>query len=109
VEVVLEDRDGVVLTVRDTGCGIRRDLLPYIFERFTQADTSTTRVHAGLGIGLTIVKHIVEAHGGTVTADSPGEGHGATFTVSLPVAQCDEQRPDAGGGGVQGGITGGVT
>jgi signal transduction histidine kinase len=86
IDVVLEraGRD-LVMTVVDTGCGIRRDLLPYIFERFRQADTSTTRVHAGLGIGLTIVKHLVEAHGGDVVADSIGEGHGATFTVRLPV------------------------
>jgi signal transduction histidine kinase len=85
VAVTLEAEDGAaVMIVRDTGCGIRRDLLPYVFERFRQADTTTTRVHSGLGIGLTIVKHLVEAHGGAVTAESAGEGLGSTFTVRLP-------------------------
>jgi signal transduction histidine kinase len=85
VAVTLEaDGRDAVMIVRDTGCGIRRDLLPYVFERFRQADTTTTRVHAGLGIGLTIVKHLVEAHGGAVTAESAGEGLGSTFTVRLP-------------------------
>jgi signal transduction histidine kinase len=86
VAVSLEEQAGhAVMTVRDTGCGIRREMLPYVFERFRQADTTTTRVHAGLGIGLTIVKHLVEAHGGAVTAESEGEGLGSTFTVRLPV------------------------
>jgi CheY-like chemotaxis protein len=96
VDVTLEEEDSsTVMTVRDTGCGIRRDLLPYVFERFRQADTSTTRVHAGLGIGLTIVKHLVEAHHGTVTADSPGEGLGAVFVVRLPM---QPPNPEAGVG-----------
>jgi signal transduction histidine kinase len=86
VAVSLEAENGhAIMTVRDTGCGIRREMLPYVFERFRQADTTTTRVHAGLGIGLTIVKHLVEAHGGAVTAESEGEGRGSTFTVRLPV------------------------
>ena len=79
------------MTVRDTGCGIRRELLPYVFERFRQADNSTTRVHAGLGIGLTIVKHLVEAHGGAVTADSDGEGRGALFAVRLPIERSESR------------------
>lgn len=78
-------RDGgrVVLRVRDTGKGIAPDLLPHVFERFRQGDTSDTRVHGGLGLGLAIVRHIVERHGGVVTATSPGENLGATFTVEL--------------------------
>ncbi|HXQ55749.1 MAG TPA: ATP-binding protein, partial [Actinomycetes bacterium] len=57
---------------------------PYVFDRFRQADSTSTRSHGGLGIGLTIVRHIVELHGGTVRADSAGEGRGSTFTVTLP-------------------------
>ena len=73
------------LTVRDTGEGISPDFLPHVFERFRQADTSSTRRHAGLGLGLAIVRALVERHGGTVHADSPGTGRGATFTVELPL------------------------
>ncbi|MBE9181756.1 PAS domain S-box protein [Oculatella sp. LEGE 06141] len=73
------------LTVRDTGRGIHPDFLPYIFESFRQEDASITRKHGGLGLGLAIVRQLVEAHGGTVTADSAGEGLGATFTVYLPL------------------------
>jgi CheY-like chemotaxis protein len=75
----------VEVTVADTGQGIASEFLPYIFERFRQADSSMTRAHGGLGIGLAIVKHLVEMHGGTVRAKSPGEGQGATFTVVLPI------------------------
>jgi CheY-like chemotaxis protein len=74
----------VWLTVSDTGEGIRRVLLPVLFEPFRQADASTTRRHGGLGLGLAIVRQLVLAHGGTVHADSEGEGRGATFTVRLP-------------------------
>jgi signal transduction histidine kinase/DNA-binding response OmpR family regulator len=76
----------VVVRIADTGDGISRDFLPYIFEPFRQADVSVGRRHAGLGLGLAIVKHIVTAHGGTVKADSDGVGHGASFTVELPCA-----------------------
>jgi PAS domain S-box-containing protein len=78
--------DGVEFEISDTGVGIRREVLPFVFDRFRQADSSTTRTHGGLGLGLAIVKHIVELHGGTVRAASAGEGHGATFTVVLPRA-----------------------
>ncbi len=80
------------LAVRDTGKGISRDFLPHIFERFRQADASSTRSEAGLGLGLTIVRHLVELHDGSVTAASAGEGKGATFTVDLPVAAPGEER-----------------
>jgi PAS domain S-box-containing protein len=72
------------ITVSDTGIGIRADFLPYVFDRFRQADPSSPRAKGGLGLGLTIVRHLVELHGGTVRAESPGEGQGATFAVELP-------------------------
>jgi signal transduction histidine kinase/CheY-like chemotaxis protein len=74
------------LSVSDTGIGIAPDLLPHVFERFRQGDTGTMRAHGGLGLGLAIVRHLVELHGGTVRARSAGEGHGSTFTVVLPAA-----------------------
>ena len=72
------------LVVTDTGQGISPAFLPHVFDRFRQGDGTTTRVFGGLGLGLAIVRHLAELHGGTVTADSEGEGRGATFTVSLP-------------------------
>jgi CheY-like chemotaxis protein len=72
------------IQVSDTGHGIAADVLPHVFDRFRQADSSITRRFSGLGLGLSIVKYIVEAHGGTVQATSPGEGKGSTFTVCLP-------------------------
>jgi PAS domain S-box-containing protein len=75
----------VEITVTDTGQGISPEFVPYVFERFRQADSSITRSYSGLGLGLAIVRHLVELHGGTVRADSPGEGQGATFTVKLPL------------------------
>jgi signal transduction histidine kinase len=74
-----------VLTVRDTGRGIEKAFLPFLFERFRQADSTSTRAERGLGLGLAIVRHLVELHGGTVTADSAGPGQGATFRVCLPI------------------------
>ena len=75
----------VEIVVSDTGAGIRPDFLPYVFERFRQAEAGTTRKTGGLGLGLAIVRHIVEMHGGTVEASSAGEGKGATFRVRLPL------------------------
>jgi len=72
--------------VRDTGKGIRPTFLPHVFDRLRQADSTSTRAHGGLGIGLAIVRHLVELHGGTVAAESAGEGKGAAFTVELPIS-----------------------
>jgi signal transduction histidine kinase/CheY-like chemotaxis protein len=76
----------VQIRVTDTGQGISKNFLPFIFDRFRQADGSTTRQHGGLGLGLAIVRHLVELHGGTIRAESAGEGQGATFTINLPLA-----------------------
>lgn len=75
------------IVVSDTGIGIKPEFLPHVFDRFRQADSALTRKHGGLGLGLAIVRHIVEMHGGTVRAESEGEGRGATFIVSLPLGQ----------------------
>jgi PAS domain S-box-containing protein len=75
-----------VVTVADTGAGIRPEFLPHVFDRFTQADSSTTRAYGGLGLGLSIARHLVELHGGTITAESAGEARGSTFRVRLPTA-----------------------
>jgi PAS domain S-box-containing protein len=75
----------VEIAVCDTGIGIKPEFLPHVFERFRQADQTTTRHHGGLGLGLAIVRHLVELHGGTVEAESAGEGQGATFVVRLPI------------------------
>ncbi|MEZ0310534.1 MAG: response regulator [Myxococcota bacterium] len=77
----------VQLSVTDTGAGITRSFLPYVFDRFSQADSSSTRAHGGLGLGLTIVRHIVELHGGQVAAESAGQGLGSTFTLTLPILE----------------------
>jgi signal transduction histidine kinase/ActR/RegA family two-component response regulator len=74
-----------VIQVIDSGIGIRPEFLPHVFDRFRQAESSHTRSHGGLGLGLSIVQHLVELHGGTVEVESPGEGQGATFTVKLPL------------------------
>jgi PAS domain S-box-containing protein len=74
------------LVVRDTGMGIHPEFLPCVFDRFRQAESPVIRSHRGLGLGLAIVRHLIELHGGTVTAESPGEGLGATFTITMPLA-----------------------
>jgi signal transduction histidine kinase/DNA-binding response OmpR family regulator len=106
IEVRLDRVNGEKLRLRvtDTGRGIAPNFLPYVFDRFRQADASSTRSHGGLGIGLTIVRHIVELHGGTVHAESPGEGQGSTFVVTLPAASAaaageHELAPAAGANG----------
>ena len=90
VQVKLQQvRSHVEIIVSDSGEGIRADLLPYIFDRLRPGDTSSARVHGGLGIGLALVRHLVELHGGSVIADSPGEGQGATFVVKLPLMSAE--------------------
>lgn len=85
VDVSVTSADAnVEIQVADTGEGIRADFLPYVFDRFRQADGTTTRAHGGLGLGLAIVRHLVEMHGGSVRVHSEGEGRGATFIVRLP-------------------------
>jgi len=85
VKAILVD-DTLIISVADDGEGIEPEVLPHLFERFRQEDGSTTRRHGGLGLGLAIVRHLVELHGGTVTAESLGKGKGATFTVRLPMS-----------------------
>ncbi|HZG52595.1 MAG TPA: HAMP domain-containing sensor histidine kinase, partial [Pyrinomonadaceae bacterium] len=96
VEVRLERAGGCArLVVHDTGAGIPREFLPYVFDRFRQADDVLSRKNGGLGLGLAIVRHLVEAHSGTVHATSAGQGLGSTFTVELPllpVAPSHERR-----------------
>jgi CheY-like chemotaxis protein len=84
---VSAERDGgrVFIRVIDDGQGIDREFLPHLFEPFRQADSSVTRRHGGLGLGLSICRQLVQAHGGTITAHSDGDGHGASFTIDLPV------------------------
>jgi signal transduction histidine kinase/DNA-binding response OmpR family regulator len=87
IKVTAEHRDAQIrISVIDTGVGINSEFQPYIFDRFRQADGSTTRMHGGLGLGLAIVHHLVELHRGTVTVSSEGKDRGSTFTVSLPIA-----------------------
>ena len=87
IEVKVERADrNLQIQVTDNGQGIGKDFLPFIFDRFRQGDGTTTRQHGGLGLGLAIVRHLVELHGGTINADSAGEGKGATFTIKLPLA-----------------------
>jgi CheY-like chemotaxis protein len=97
VQIVLAASEGEAeISVSDTGEGIAAEFLPHVFDRLRQADASITRKHGGLGLGLSIVRHLVELHGGTVSARSPGQGRGATFTVRLPTSptpRADEDAP----------------
>jgi signal transduction histidine kinase/ActR/RegA family two-component response regulator len=86
----------IEIVVSDTGQGIAPDLLPVIFDRFRQADSSSTRSHGGLGLGLALARHLVDAHGGTLTAQSPGENQGATFTVKLPLTLAMVEKKSSG-------------
>jgi signal transduction histidine kinase/CheY-like chemotaxis protein len=88
--------DEVTIQVRDTGAGIDPAFAPHLFERFRQADSSSTRAHGGLGLGLSIVRQLVEAHGGTVQAASEGRERGSVFTVRLPVSTAPRRRPVTG-------------
>ena len=95
IQVVLERVNShLEIAVNDNGQGIDPDFLPHVFDRFRQGDASTTRLYGGLGIGLSLVKHLVELHGGHVRAKSPGENQGATFIVALPLAVVHDSFPD---------------
>jgi K+-sensing histidine kinase KdpD len=93
---VLASAEQVVVRVRDDGVGIEADFLPYVFDRFRQGERTASRAYGGLGLGLTIAKQLVEAHGGSIAVESPGRGRGATFTVLLPLAspRLDPTRPE---------------
>ena len=82
-------KDNVQIVVRDSGMGISPDFLPFVFDRFRQQDSTSTRRHDGLGLGLAIVRHLAELHGGSVSAESEGENKGSTFIISLPVLQSE--------------------
>ncbi|HEX8637276.1 MAG TPA: ATP-binding protein, partial [Pyrinomonadaceae bacterium] len=93
VEIRLERTDDVVkIIVADTGQGIAPEFLPYVFDRFSQADSSSTRKHNGLGLGLAIVRHLAELHGGTIGAESEGKDKGANFTLTLPYSTIFKKR-----------------
>ena len=91
VRVRVERTDtSIRLSVEDTGAGIKPDFLPFIFDRFLQADGATAKRHSGLGLGLALVWHLVELHRGSVRAESPGEGLGSTFIVNLPAGRAGD-------------------
>jgi signal transduction histidine kinase/CHASE1-domain containing sensor protein/ActR/RegA family two-component response regulator len=84
---VMQSGGAVEVTVSDTGQGIDKEFLPYVFDRFRQADSTTTRQHGGLGLGLAIARHLVEIHGGTIRGESAGMGRGASFTIRFPLLE----------------------
>lgn len=88
------EKSNVEISVSDTGIGISKDFLPFVFDRFRQADSTTTRQHGGLGLGLAIARHLVEIHGGSIRAESGGEGHGSRFTIVLPLVAATAKSPD---------------
>ena len=97
IDIVLERVNShVEVSVEDTGIGIRPEFLAFVFDRFRQADPSITRRHGGLGLGLSIVKHLAELHGGSVRVKSPGEGQGSTFIVALPISVVRKEEPAHG-------------
>jgi len=101
VDIRLDRLDSdVQLTVSDTGKGFNADFLPLIFDRFRQADSTSTRKYGGLGLGLAIARQIIEMHGGTVHAESGGEGQGATFTVRFPIRGIGGKEDTAPGGSI---------
>src|SRR5204862_2013599 len=108
VEIRVGLADGrAQIVVSDTGRGIGPDFLPFVFERFRQADSAITRTHGGLGLGLAIVRALVELHGGTVRAESPGEGLGAVFTVELPLLGAGMRERASAGASASAAIPGG--
>jgi PAS domain S-box-containing protein len=104
IEVRLQREEGHVrLSVKDNGKGISADFLPFVFDRFRQADSTSTRKYGGLGLGLAIVRHLVELHGGTVAAESPGPDQGAVFNVRLPLMDGPKEPPASGAGNEESG------
>src|SRR5262249_30085960 len=106
VQVTLHrEQDRVEITVADNGIGIRPEFLPFVFDRFRQGETATTRPSGGLGLGLAIAKQLVEAHGGQIRAESAGDGQGAKVTLSIPLAPSRpptrEELADSGGDDVE--------
>ncbi|MGD1909722.1 MAG: sensor histidine kinase [Rivularia sp. (in: cyanobacteria)] len=91
-EKTSETSSYAVIQVSDTGIGINSEFIPYVFDRFRQGDSSNARAHNGLGLGLAIVRHIVELHGGSIGVESPGVGKGSTFTIKLPLLESIESQ-----------------
>jgi CheY-like chemotaxis protein/anti-sigma regulatory factor (Ser/Thr protein kinase) len=97
IDIVLERVNShVEVSVEDTGIGIKPEFLAFVFDRFRQADPTITRRHGGLGLGLSIVKHLAELHGGNVRVKSPGEGQGSTFIIALPISVVRKDEPAHG-------------